>query len=99
MIAWTDPRGAELDRLCATEKHPEAWRKCSKCGALKTLSEFYTDNKARDGYSPWCRTCQQQATREWLTAHPGYMRGYQLRNRDRIKRYRHEYYLRKKAAA
>ena len=35
----------------------EQTKKCSRCGEIKTVSEFYDSQKAKDGKMYWCREC------------------------------------------
>lgn len=36
---------------------PEGMKRCSSCKEVKPVSEFYTDNKALDGYKSACKIC------------------------------------------
>ena len=38
-------------------------KRCTKCGCLKSLTEFVTRTD-REGYYTWCRTCQATHGRE-----------------------------------
>ena len=32
-------------------------KQCTKCGIFNPLSEFHKKSRAKDGLSPWCKTC------------------------------------------
>jgi hypothetical protein len=44
---------------------PEASKKCSKCGAEKTLGEFSKHKKGKDGRRSTCRGCDKKDKRSW----------------------------------
>lgn len=33
-------------------------KRCTKCGQIKELADFYPDRRASDGRQGWCRKCQ-----------------------------------------
>lgn len=51
-------------------------KKCSKCGKVKPLSEFYNDRNHKDGRESSCKKCKIE---------------YQYKNKDRITNYQREY--------
>lgn len=46
------------------------YKKCSKCGTEKHVSEFGRDSKARDGLFCWCRVCSRASVKAWSQANP-----------------------------
>jgi hypothetical protein len=38
-------------------------RACTKCQLVKPLAEFNRQTASRDGYAPWCRSCQAENNR------------------------------------
>lgn len=56
-------------------------KKCSKCGEIKFLSEFYGDNYTKDGLNFWCKDCIHEHGRD-----------YYKRNREKILNYNKNYY-------
>lgn len=69
-------------------------KRCSRCGEVKPLDDFYRDNKSKDQHGAWCKTCSNQyrcdlyerrRDTELLRAHERY-----LRLRDQIIRYNTE---------
>ena len=35
-------------------------KQCGKCGAYKSVSEFYKDYRSGDGITSWCKSCRSQ---------------------------------------
>lgn len=48
-------------------------KKCSKCGEIKPLTEFYKakSQKLREGYHRWCRECARKNARNWSFSERG----------------------------
>lgn len=44
-------------------------KRCRRCGAGKSLGEFWPDAKVSTGLSPWCKDCQRAATRRSREKH------------------------------
>jgi len=44
---------------------------CTKCGAPKPLSEYYSDKRKKDGLYTQCKTCHYEATRKNATTEGG----------------------------
>lgn len=40
-------------------------KKCSKCGQIKDISEFYKNNARKDGFTSWCKTCSREQSQEY----------------------------------
>lgn len=40
-------------------------KKCSKCGALKNLSDFYKNNNTKDKYTSYCKKCSIEHSGNW----------------------------------
>jgi hypothetical protein len=55
-------------------------RKCSKCGIIKSISEFSKDKKYEDGLDSQCKICKRKKTKDWV-----------LKNLDHINKYSREY--------
>lgn len=47
--------------LWSEKAHNRIERRCSRCGKLKPLTEFYRSNATCDGRSCYCKTCHQEA--------------------------------------
>ena len=60
-------------------------KKCSQCGLEKPLDDFYANAESRDGYSSMCKQCQNKISRR-----------YAQENRDKIREYKRQRYLRRK---
>jgi len=48
---------------------PHDFKKCSKCGEIKPLSEFARCAKSRDGLKSECKTCQAERRRRYYAEH------------------------------
>src|SRR5579859_4747214 len=70
-------------------------KKCSSCGAIKPLDNFYKQSKSRDGYNCICKLCSREYGREYkkknrkkiaaqqrgyTKRHPNYQREYRSKN-------------------
>lgn len=60
-------------------------KKCSLCGLEKEINDFYTNAGTKDGYSSICKDCQKKSSAKYIQA-----------NREKIKQYKKERYLRRK---
>lgn len=40
-------------------------KRCTKCGELKPLSEFYKDSYQKSGYRPSCKICSNKQNYEY----------------------------------
>lgn len=56
-------------------------KRCTKCGEIKVLSEFYRDKNQKDGRMPWCKGCAKEKARARYIA-----------NSKKIKQKSREYY-------
>lgn len=39
-------------------------KKCTFCGEVKPVTEFYKKSKSKDGYQTYCKACQHEITKE-----------------------------------
>ena len=44
-------------------------KKCSLCGQLKPLSEFYRQSETQDGFQYWCRECVRERAKGYYKKH------------------------------
>jgi len=68
-------------------------RKCFRCKEWKPESHFCKDSSRKDGVSKQCRQC---ASAYYFTHRKGrleYQKKYNRENREKIRRYKQEYYL------
>ena len=72
-------------------------KKCSKCGKIKSVSEFYVDKRMRDGHINQCRECKMKQEMIWAKSHPGKMRAsarkYRRNNLEKIRERERRFYL------
>jgi 5-methylcytosine-specific restriction endonuclease McrA len=45
-------------------------KKCSKCGEIKELSDFYKDSYSKDGRYSICKLCKNKATKKYRESNP-----------------------------
>lgn len=48
----------------------EECKTCNKCGASKSLSDFYNVKSAKDGKRGTCKACLLETQRQWRLANP-----------------------------
>lgn len=64
-------------------------KKCTKCGIVKDLSEYYRDKNAKDGKKSQCKQCQKDAVLKWAKDNPEKVRAkqkiYYKRNSEKVK--------------
>ena len=51
-------------------------KKCSKCGKIKPISDFWNSKRYRDKKYPSCKECQRKTTRAWEKANKEYLKQY-----------------------
>lgn len=76
-------------------------KRCSRCGAEKSKSDFQVNRALKDGLDYWCRPCRQEKDRaRWkkrdVEKVRNSKRAYREKNKPEIKRRMHEYYLSRK---
>src|SRR4051794_35638305 len=49
-------------------------KKCSKCGEVKPLDDFYRSSQSKDGRQGHCKACNLQALRERAARRPAKLR-------------------------
>ena len=64
-------------------------KECSKCKKTKELTDFYRNQKSKDGRSSYCKDCDRlfcrRARANNLEAHRAVDRAYYARHRERIR--------------
>ena len=73
-------------------------KRCSRCGAIKPLEDFYRDPSRRDGRYPQCKACKIEKVREYYEKNEknkekraAYHREYHTSNREERLRSKREY--------
>lgn len=79
---------------------------CPKCKTLKQLDEFYKDITSKRVHSSWCRICIKkhrksryennkthilQQQQQYRLNHPNIIKTYKLNNKEKIRKYSHDY--------
>lgn len=52
---------------------------CGRCKEMKLVTAFRPQSQGRPGYSSWCKSCHNEANREWDKAHPDRARQHRLK--------------------
>lgn len=60
----------------------ECTKRCPKCGETKSIDEFYKNKSRKDGYSVWCKGCDNTNHKKYVQNNKEHMREYE----------RYEYY-------
>ena len=67
----------------------EKTKRCSKCGEVKAVGEFYRNQRERDGHSRRCRVCALQDSNRRRKENPEKVREaqskYKKKNREKLK--------------
>lgn len=86
-------------------------KRCKKCGAVKSLDDFYRNRGARDDRRPECKACANATrlkryrgnrdreiarVRAWQKANPGRVKAWRQKNRDRLNKQLRKIHLRNK---
>jgi len=70
-------------------------KKCSKCGELKPLSEFYTDNRSKYNKTCWCKICTNTSVKIYKNNNKNKIKEkrktYQEKNKVKISVYKKTY--------
>lgn len=57
--------------------------KCSKCGELKSIFDFYKDRHAKNGLTSKCKNCENIATKEWQAKNKEWRKSYNKKCYDK----------------
>jgi len=66
-------------RIMYTEK------RCSKCGEVKLLKEFYNNNESRDGYSCICKKCDSECSKKYKKDNSEHVKEYRETHKEEAK--------------
>ena len=56
---------------------PEGYKRCSKCGEIKPVGEFHTDNVAPDGKKLRCKACVKLSMQKYWKEHKDHLLEYE----------------------
>lgn len=73
-------------------------KECTKCGALKPLSEFSKNKAKKFGVDSWCKSCCKEYKQANKDVIKEYNKEYYQNNKETIKKYKKEYYQSNKEA-
>jgi len=75
-------------------------KKCLSCGESKTLDNFYSDKRLKDGLRTQCKKCMSKKSKEYRDdERKGFKekrRAYILKNKDKILKNKKRYYIENK---
>lgn len=54
-------------------------KKCTKCGLVKSETEFYKDKQKKSGYRPDCKVCNTKQSKKWANANKDKTRFHKLK--------------------
>jgi hypothetical protein len=66
-------------------------KKCTKCGELKSFSEFHKSRNHKDGLKPRCKVCRNIANKKHREENPEYYKKWRDNNKDYVKNYNDRY--------
>lgn len=69
----TPQRSFDTRHVTIGDPEPEVdaeFKRCTRCGEMKLLSEFRKRSDRANSYEPKCRTCWKDYLREWRAANP-----------------------------
>jgi hypothetical protein len=73
----------------------QSTKKCTKCGTVKPITEFYRQASAKDGFTTQCKKCQAAYDKKYAEANADALRetrkAYRLKNKEKLREYRKEY--------
>lgn len=70
----------------------EGFKRCSRCGEIKPISEFYRYKTSKDGLRSECKECQKAMQAEYYKANKDKIAEYLQANKDKKKAYNADYY-------
>jgi hypothetical protein len=69
---------------------------CKICNQFISIGEFNFKNASWDGLETCCKGCKQKKSYQFRVKNPGYDKEYQEENKEKLKTYKKEYYIKKK---
>jgi len=66
-------------------------KRCSKCGEVKPVSEFYKQKGGKYGVCSQCKECRKKYRKENVGRRTQYLREYYEKNKDKLKKKAEEY--------
>jgi len=69
---------------------------CKSCDDWHKLDGFNRKSASFDGLETKCKACAQKKSSKFREKHPAYDKDYQMKNSDKLKEYKKEYYRKKK---
>lgn len=70
----------------------DGMKKCSKCGEVKSIEEFWRDGRSKDGYYSSCIKCKREYNNSRKEEHSIWNKEYYLKNKEYISEKQKEHY-------
>lgn len=71
-------------------------KKCTKCGEIKSTTEFYKNSRSKDGLKTWCKICHLEDSKKREKKYNEKRRLYRLENKEEYRVKKRVYYLENK---
>lgn len=68
----------------------DGFKKCTKCGEIKSYSEFYKDKSRKDGYATSCKSCRRKYYEKHKEERDSYFKKYNKKYHEEHKEERKE---------
>lgn len=65
-------------------------KKCSTCGEVKSINEFYKRKRRKDGLSSQCKCCENKVKKEYRKNHHKEIKEYRKKYQEKHKIYKKE---------
>jgi len=72
---------------------------CKPCNTWCNLENFNKKRASSDNLETKCRDCAKKKSKKFRNENPSYDREYQVKNAERLKAYKRNYYQKKKVEA
>lgn len=57
-------------------RQPDGFKRCPKCGEVKTVENFHSNKRSHDGLASYCKPCSVQSVRDYHKREPQKHRDY-----------------------
>jgi len=79
-----------------TTEIQEGYKRCSTCGEVKPVEEYYKDRYGKDGLRGYCKTCASERRKKYYYKNKDrmreHMKEYRKENKDRKREYDKKYF-------
>ena len=77
-----------LTQLLAKSDEPAEKKKCTKCGEVKSFTDFCKSTHKKDGLQSWCYKCKEEGQIKYINTEKGYLKYkyHHIKKSDRLYR-------------